>query len=64
MKFGQKFCNASRIYLEQTFVCRVDVQLTFKNITKNLKAYTKFKSEKIPEAGSAPRHRPWNGASC
>ena len=45
------------IYLEQTFVCRVDIQLIFKSVRKNKKAYTKCKSEKIPVADSAPRNR-------
>ena len=49
--------NASSIYLEQTFVCIVDVQLIFKNTRRNKKVYTKCKSEKIPEADSAPRNR-------
>ena len=39
-------CNACSIYLEQTFVCRVDVQLIFKNVRKNEKVYAKCKSEK------------------
>ena len=50
-------CKASSIYLEHTFVCRVDIQLIFKNVRKNKKAYTKCKSEKIPVADSAPRNR-------
>ena len=49
--------DASSIYLEQTFVCRVDIQLIFKNIRRNKKVYTKCKSEKIPEADSALRNR-------
>ena len=52
----QTQCNASSIYLEQTFVYRVDIQLIFKNVSKNKKAYTKSKSEKIPDADSAPRN--------
>ena len=32
-------CNASSIYLEQTFVCKVDVRLIFKNVRRNKKAY-------------------------
>ena len=48
-------CNAYNIYFEQIFVCRVDVQLTFKNVRRNEKVYTKYESEKIPEADSAPR---------
>ena len=39
-------CNASSIYLEQTFVCRGDVQLIFKIVSRNKKIYTKCKSEK------------------
>ena len=50
-------CNASRIYLELTFMCRVDVQLIFKNVTRNKKVYNKCKSEKISEADSAPSNR-------
>ena len=49
--------NASSKYIEQTFVCRVDVQLIFKNVRRNKKLYTKCKSEKIPEADSASRNR-------
>ena len=41
-------CNASSKYLEQTFVCRVNVQLIFKNVRRNKKLYTECKSEKIP----------------
>ena len=50
-------CKTSSIYLERTFVCRVDVQLIFKNVRRNKKVYTKCKSEKIPEADSTPRNR-------
>ena len=50
-------CNASSIYLEQTFVCRVDVRLIFKNVRRNKKAYTKRKSDKIREENSAPCNR-------
>ena len=52
-------CNATSVYLEQKFLCRVDVQLVFKNKIKrrNKKVYTKCKSEKITEADSAPRNR-------
>ena len=32
--------NASSTYLEQAFICRVDVQLIFKNARRNKKAYT------------------------
>ena len=49
--------NASSIYLEQTFVCRVDIQLVFKNMRRNKKVYTKCNSEKRPAADSAPRNR-------
>ena len=38
----------SSIYLEQTFVFRVNVQLIFKNVRRNKKVYTRWKSEKIP----------------
>ena len=37
-------CNPSNVYVEQTFVCRVVVQLIFKNVKKNKKIYTKCKS--------------------
>ena len=50
-------CNASSIYLEQKFVCRVNVQLIFKNVRRNKKVHTKCKSEKITEADLAPRNR-------
>ena len=43
-------CNVCSLYLEQTFVCGVDIQLVFKNVRKNKKAYTNWKSEKIPVA--------------
>ena len=43
------------MHLEQTFVCRFDIQLIFKNVRRNKKVYTKCKSEKIPEADSALR---------
>ena len=43
--------------LEQTFVCRYDVQLILKNVGRNKEVYTKYKSEKIPEADSAPCNR-------
>ena len=46
--------NASSVYLEQTFVCRVDVQLIFKNVRGNKKVYTRCTFEKTPEADSAP----------
>ena len=39
-------CKASSIYLEQTFVGRVDVQLIFENVGRNKKVYNKCKSEK------------------
>ena len=47
--------NASSIYIEQKFVCRVDVQL--REIRRNKKVYTNHKSEKITEADSAPRDK-------
>ena len=50
-------CIASSVHLEQTFLCKADVQLIVKNVKRNKKAYTKCKSEKIPEADSAPRNR-------
>ena len=56
--------NASNIYVEQKFVCRVGVQLNFKNVRRNKNVYTKCKSEKITEADSATRNRSYNGASC
>ena len=34
-------------------MCRVDVQLIFKNVRRNKKVYTKCKSKKIPEADTA-----------
>ena len=43
-------CNASIMYLDQTF----DVQLIFKSVRRNKKVYTKCKSKKIHEADSAP----------
>ena len=54
---SQTQCNASSVYLEQTFVCRVHVQLISKNVKRNKKSCTKCKSEKIPEAGSATCNR-------
>ena len=45
------------IYLEQTFVCRVNVQLIFKNVRRNKKVYAKCKFEKIPYADLAPRSK-------
>ena len=50
-------CNACSTYLEQKFVCRVNVQLIFKNVGRNKKVRTKCKSEKINEADLAPRIR-------
>ena len=38
--------KASSIYLEQTFVGRVDVQLIFENVGRNKRVYNKCKSEK------------------
>ena len=51
-------CNAFSIYLEQAFVCRVDLQLIIKNVRrdKNL-SMLNVKSEKIPEADSAVHDR-------
>ena len=46
--------NDSSIYREQTFVCRVDVQLILK---RNKKIYTKCKPGKIHKADSAPSNR-------
>ena len=48
--------NASRKYLEQTFVFRVDAQLIFKNVRRNKNVYAKCKSEKIPDVDSVPRN--------
>ena len=45
-------CNRFSIYLEQTFACRVDVQLIFKTVRRNKKVYTKRKSEEISEVDS------------
>ena len=52
----RKFCSGIPVvkfgqvpHLEQTFVCRVDVQLILKNIRRNKKVYTKCKCDKIPE---------------
>ena len=54
-------CNASiytsGIYVEQKFMCRVDVRLIFKKVRRNKKVYTKCKSENITEGDSAPRNR-------
>ena len=43
--------------VKETFVCRVDVPLIFKNVRRRKKVYNKCKSEKIPKADSAPRNR-------
>ena len=40
--------------VKQTFVCRVVIPLIFKNVRRRKKIYDKYKSEKIPEADSAP----------
>ena len=45
------------LVVKQTFVCRVDIPLIFKNIRRRKKVYNKCKSEKIPKADSAPRNR-------
>ena len=42
-------CNASSIYLEQRFVCRVDVQLIFKNIRRNKRSLLNVNLEKYPK---------------
>ena len=47
----------SSVYLEQTFVRRVRLQLIFKNVWRKEKAYTTCKSEKIPQVDSAPRNK-------
>ena len=41
--------------VKQTYVCRVDVPLIFKNIRRRKMVYNKCKSEKIPNVDSAPR---------
>ena len=43
--------------VKQTFVCRVEVPLIFKNVKRRKKVYNKCKSEKIPKADSAPHDR-------
>ena len=43
--------------VKQTFVCRVDVPLVFKNVRRRKKIYNRGKSEKIPKAYSAPHNR-------
>ena len=43
--------------LNRNTLCRVEVQLIFKNVRRNKKVYTKCKSEEITEAESAPRNR-------
>ena len=43
--------------VKQTFVYRVDVPLMFKNVRRRNKVHIKCKSEKTPEADSAPRNR-------
>ena len=47
-------CNASRIYLNKTFMFRVGVQFILKNVRRNKKVNTKGKSETITEADSQP----------
>ena len=42
-------CNASSIYLEQRFVCSVDVQLIFKNIRRNKRSLLNVNLEKYPK---------------
>ena len=41
-------CNVCSLYLEQTFVCGVDIQLVFKNVRKNKKAYLTVNLKKYP----------------
>ena len=43
--------------VKQTFVCRVDVPLIFKNVRRRKKVYNKCKSERIPKADSVPLNR-------
>ena len=43
--------------VKQTFVCRIDFLLIFKNVRRRRKVHDKCKSEKIPKADSAPRNR-------
>ena len=47
-------CNA---YLNQTFVCRVNVQLIFKNVRRNRKAYTNWAICKSRNGESGNRMR-------
>ena len=49
-------CNASRIYLDKTFMFRLGVQFILKNVRRNKKVNTKGKSETIPEADSLPHN--------
>ena len=49
-------CNAYSLHLAQTILCRVNVQLIFKNVRRNKKVYTEYKSEKITEANESPRN--------
>ena len=42
-------CNASSIYLEQTFVCRVDTQLTFENVKRNKRSILNVNLRKCPK---------------
>ena len=39
-------CNASSIYLEETFPCRVDFQLIYINVKRRKKVYIQCKSKK------------------
>ena len=56
-------CNAPSICLEQTLVCRVEVQLIFKNVSRNKKVYAKCKSEKTNKSDLAARNMSRNRAS-
>ena len=44
VKFVVTHYDASSIYLEQIFVCRVDTQLLFEDVRRNKKIYFKYKS--------------------
>ena len=44
-------------FVKQTFVCRADVPLIFKNVRRRKKVYNKCKSDKKYKADSAPRNR-------
>ena len=41
--------NASSIYLEQILVCRVDVQLIFKNVRKSKRSILNMNLKKYPK---------------